>query len=700
MKNLFIILCLFVAIPMMAQIRETAQQTSKQDTVTLHEIVVKGSRPISKIEGDGLITSVHGTILQNLGTATDVLGYIPGIQNSNGSISVIGKGAPVIYLNGRVVRSSLELEQLRADKIKDIKLITNPGARYDGQTNAVIRITTMPNPGDGFALDTRSSVNYRDYFGGKENLALNYRVGNLDIFGNGIWNLQKTKGQAINVQDTWQKTLNSTRMDMSTVNRHQTWDGKLGFNYSIADNHNFGMYYQATAQPDRKNADYRSEFYQDNSLTDRSQTLNREHTDYSDHLVDAYYNGKWGEWEADFAFDALWKRNDESQSISRLNTSANQEISLNDRSRGRMLAGELNMTRDIQRGRLGFGAQYYNSRRSDSFTGDDAYIADNDNRIHEQNVGAYVEVSQNFKWVTARVGLRYEHISSDYYEHDVRLSEQSRAYNEFLPSVNLVFPIQKAMLQVGYSRKYTRPLYAQLSSTVTYVNPYLYESGNPYLKSSFSDNVSLNFRWDWLMVMSSYKHVDGQIITAAMPYNGSETITLFKKENSSNDLHNIQTMASIVPGMIKGIYYPVFTAGVVTQFYTIDYRGSAKKMNRPMAIVQFNNMFQLPGTYILSANLKWRGSGDSENVSMRRSWQIDLSAQKYVGKHWSLSLSANDIFNTARKTGFTIYSGPRRVDMTRFGTSRNFVLTVGYKFNVTKSKYQGTGAAKDERLRL
>lgn len=700
MRYTFIILCLMSASYIMAQEQIPEPDVALQDTVKLQEVVVTVSRPISKIEGDGLITRVQGSILQNLGTAKDVLGFIPGIQNNNGAISVIGKGSPTIYLNGRIVRTSQELDQLRSEKIKDIKLITNPGARYDGEANSIIKITTVKNIGDGFALDTRSSLKYRDYLGTKEDVSVNYRHNKLDIFGTFEYDYQRDKGQAINIQDSWLQTYNRTQMDMLSFNKMQVYDGKLGFNYSPSDNHNFGIYYQVSHQPSNKHSEYSSAFYQNNNIVDNSELSNREHLISNEHLIDAYYNGSWGNWNADFSFDALWKHNDETQSIYEQTASSSRDIRLKDKNSGRLLAGELNLSHKIWSGSIALGGQYSNSDRKDSFLGDEELINNSENRINEGNIGIYVELSQNFKWIMAQIGLRYEHIYSNYFENGIKIPNQCRKYNELLPSVNFVFPIKKTTLQIGYSRKYTRPLYSQLSNTVTYVNQYLYESGNPFLKSSFSDNVSLNFRWNWLMIMCSYKHVDDQIITAASAYNDSETITLFKKENSPYDLHSIQAMVSFVPGMINGFYYPTLTAGMLSQFYNIDYKDGIKKMNRPMPIIQFNNMFRLPNGYILSANVKWRGKGDSENVTMGQSWQLDLSAQKSFGKHWSIKLSANDIFNTAHKTSFTIYSNSRRIEMYRLNTSRSFELTVSYKFNTTKSKYKGKGTAQEERERL
>lgn len=684
-----------------AQETVTSEPKNMPDTIKLQEIVVSVSRPISKIEGDGMVTSVQGTALQDLGTAKDVLGYIPGVQNNNGSIEVIGKGAPVIYLNGRVVRSQQEIDALRSNKIKDIKLITNPGAKYGGDVNSVIRITTVRNLGDGFSLDSRTSLFYRDYFGGKEDLVLNYRTNGLDIFSNLEYDNDRAKSKATNIQDTWTKTYDRTHMNMAAKNRSQFYNGKIGFNYVTLSSHSFGLYYQLSHKPTRGLMEYNSDFFVDNVQTDKSILNEHVRDNYTENLIDAYYSGNWGAWKADITFDALWRNNDSRKSISESSDSeALLDMSLDDSSRGRLLAGELNLSRRLGQGNLSLGGQYSNSNRTDVFRGHDGVIDSNDDRINEGTIGVYAEYSQNFRWVTAILGLRYEHIYSNYYEYGVRIPEQSKKFDELLPSLNLNFMIGKTMLQLGYSRKYTGPLYSQLSNRVIYINQYLYESGNPNLRSVKSNNVTLNMRWSWLTLMCSYRNINGQIMSMASAYDGSESITLLRKENSSNDVNSLQVLASIMPGMVKNFYYPVLTAGFVTQFYKVKFLDGMKRMNRPMPIVQLNNLFFTRQGYRLSANFKWRGKGDADNITLGQAWNIDLGVQKAIDKHWTVKFSANDIFNTSRKNKFIIYSNLRRIEMENIKTSRNFELTVNYKFNTTDSKYKGKGTRQEEKDRL
>ena len=139
-------------------------------------------RPITRVEGDALVTSIKGTILEYLGNANDVLGRLPRIVTTSKGIAVFGKGKPLVYINGRKVNNDNLLEQLKSNKIKKVEVVMNPGARYNATVNAVIRITAERAPGEGLAFDSTTKLNYCDYLNGSEIINANYRLDKLDIF--------------------------------------------------------------------------------------------------------------------------------------------------------------------------------------------------------------------------------------------------------------------------------------------------------------------------------------------------------------------------------------------------------------------------------------------------------------------------------------------------------------------------------------
>lgn len=670
------------------------------DSVMLREVVVKATKPITRIEGDGIVTTIEGTVLQNLGTAKDVLGFVPGVIYNNGSIEVFGKGAPVIYINGRQMRNSSEINLLKSEKIKEVKLINNPGAKYAASTNAVIKISTIKEIGEGFSLDTKSALGYRDYIYGKEVMWMNYRKGNLDVFSTLEYNNNRSKGSSENIQNTWAKNHNMTELHMNSKSKSQAFEGQIGFNYTSKSNHSFGIFYQASHHPLQINTKSDSKNWMNQVLQLTSIIDQHKKSNYLEQIIDAYYSGMWGNWSTEVTFTALWRSNKERQFVCEKSSFDTASLFTHDKNNGRMIAGQWQLSRPLYKGAINLGAEYTNSRRKDDFNGQESILNSENNNIIENNIAIYTEIMQRFGQITLQAGLRYEYIGSSYFEYGRKINDQSRVYNEFLPSITLIIPIKKSMLQLGYSRKYERPIYSQLSATTTYINQYLYESGNPFLKSAHSDNVQLNYRYKWFMLMANYKHVNDQIISVATQYGNNSDITLLKKNNSPHDLNNLQVMASVMPGFIGNCYYPTVSCGLVTQFYKIDYRSTSKNMNNPIAIIQFNNIFRLSNNYMVMGNLKWRSRGNSENINLSQSWQIDLSASKTFNSRLDVKLALNDIFNTASKYKFVMYSNVRDVCIEKRSNTRNVELAITYKFNASKSKYKGKGAGNSEKKRL
>lgn len=680
-------------------------QTDTTDSIfrekELQEVVVKAMKPLTKFEGDGIIFSIKDTPLQSVGTASDILGYIPGVISNDGSIEVIGKGQPAIYINGRKLQNNSELTQISSMKVKSIKVISNPGAKYDSSINAVIKISTIREIGDGISLDSRATLGVRDYIYNKDQLTLNYRDKGLDIFSYLEYDYNRSKGYSRVFQNTFGENEYLTDIEMNSHKRSQIFCGKIGFNYITKSEHAFGVFYQNTYNPNKNRSTNTSINSMNDILESQYDVSNHNRDNHYENLIDGYYSGIWGKWTADFSFDLLWRKVKNKQQIHEIIVDVNSnDMNLSDHNNGQMIASKLDLSRPLLAGSIDIGTEYTNTNRKDDFVSDATSINSNNNQTKESNIGVYAQLIQTLGKLTMQVGLRYENVRSQYFEYGEKISEQSKTYNEILPSASLVFPIKNTMFQLGYSRKYTRPLYSQLSSTVYYVNQNNVETGNPNLNNSFTDNVSLNVRHKWLTVMASYKHIKNRIITTCSEYNGNPNVTLYKKDNSENDIDNLEFIVSAMPGFVGKFYYPIVMAGIVAQFYDIDFQGQTKSMNDPMFLVRFNNIFKLPHNYMVYANFSYRSDFESENIHMNKTWQLSLSASKIFNQHWDVKLSFNDIFNTARKVGATIYSGMRRIDNNRYNTVRGVELTVGYKFNTSKSKYKGKGAGKSEIERL
>ncbi|MBO6063801.1 MAG: carboxypeptidase-like regulatory domain-containing protein, partial [Bacteroidales bacterium] len=125
----------------------------EEDKQLLGEAVVQAVMPKTKLTGEGLATSVHGSVLENAGTARDVLGKVPGLIKGQNGLEVIGKGAPQVYINGRKMTDGTELDRILSHEIQSVEVINNPGAQYDATVRAVVRIRTIKRKGEGFGFN-------------------------------------------------------------------------------------------------------------------------------------------------------------------------------------------------------------------------------------------------------------------------------------------------------------------------------------------------------------------------------------------------------------------------------------------------------------------------------------------------------------------------------------------------------------------
>ena len=676
-----------------------ANQNFGKDTLQLREVVVRATRPLAKLNSEGFVTEVKGTVLEKLGFAKDVMGMLPGVLNNNGSIEVFGKGKPVFYINGHIVRNNIEVEQLKANQIDKITVITNPSSRYASTVGSIIKITTIKKVGDGFSFDNIATFGYRNYLYGKDNLDLNYRIENLDVFGTFGFEKGKNTNSSKNVQNSWLSSHHQQNTTMKSTQHSKLIDGKWGFDFSSSPKLSFGAFYQVSYAPTKTNSSIMSSLYSDDVIESETSAYKDIKLRDLEHLLDGYCHGVWGKWNLEMTFDFMWKKTRENQNVIE-QTGINQDFGIKDVGHARLMATELYASHPFLKGNFSFGVDFTNSSREENSKSDNSIMAGENNKIQELNMAYYVETMQHLGNVTLRIGGRYEHVNSEYFIGGRKNHEQSHVYDKFFPTASLSLPIGKAMVQLSYSKQCYRPLYSQLSNTVHYVNKYLYQSGNPYLQPSYSDNISLNLRYRWLALTANYKKVRNQIITSYTYYDDAKTIALLKKENSRNSLSNLQIMASFMPGFLWKCYYPVLACGVVSQFYKIDYRGNIKHVDNPLVVVKFNNIFKFHNSYMATVNYSWRSEGNSENIKMGSVGQINLSMAKDLSKKWNVKLSANDIFNTARKNTFTIFSGMNDVYIEKAATVRAVECIVRYKFNTVKAKYKGKGAGKKEMDRL
>ena len=668
------------------------------DSYKLNGVEVKGQRPLVRMKDDAFVTTVEGSYLAKMGTGNDVLGQIPGVLRNGENIEVIGRGTPLIYINGRQMRNPSELDQLSSDQIKDVDVIMTPGAKYDATVKAVIRIKTIRPVGEGFSFNSRTVAGVNHYVYGLEELNLNYRTGGLDIFGMAEYENRRSRQTNDSRQDTYLQSHYQQSSLMHYYNKNQMLAGKLGFNYMLNDKHSIGMTYTVTSRPNSQTSDYFTTMFIDKQTDDQIKGRGKVDGDDIQHIISGYYAGQTGKWSLDANADVLFqKQNSDSQTFEDATQGDDRTVTTRNDVKNRLYAAKFVAGHPLWKGKLEIGAEGSYVHRTDVFGNVERIIDASDTKIEENSTAAFVQLMQRLNKLTLIAGLRYEYLDSRYYESGVKMDDESRTYSDLFPSLMLMYPLKNVRARLSYSRNINRPAFSQLSGNVKYINRYTYESGNPYLKPSYRDNFSLALNYKWLTGMIDYARVHDYIITSYSSYKGDPTIALLRKDNAPG-YDNLSLMVSVAPAF--GKYHPQLMVATQMQNLEVQYRGETKKMNSPMTIVRFNNAVNLPFDSWLNADFSWRSAGDTENIHLAQSWQFDISLYKaFWNDRLTVKLACTDLFASIRQKA-TIYSDIREIYLDKRLDTRNLELTVRYNFNPAKSKYRGQGAGNDTKGRF
>ena len=670
------------------------------EATMLGEVVVKGARPTYKLTTEGIKTDVDGTLLSKVGTATEVLGNLPGVQKKGTSVEVFGKGTPLIYINGRQMRNESELAQLSSDNIQSVELITSPGAKYKADVESVILIKTKRPQGEGFSFD--AEANY--YQGKNMDLATginwNYRKGGMDVFGSVWYNDDRWENNDLIKFDVQADTTWFLDQHLKDKSHSQSLYSSVGVNYVLSDNHSMGMRYDTKWYfKNKSHGTMIADVIADGQFYDHVENTADYHSTYNmPHTLNAYYNGRVGKLGIDVNLDYMFNKSRKHQ----LNNEVSQErdsriVTAQSMARSQLLAGKLVLSWPVLGGNLQAGTELSNTHRNDEYLNPEQVVPSSVTEQRENNYAFFVEFSRPLPFGSMRLGLRNENVSNDYYSMGERIAEQSRTYHHLFPTVGLQARAGAVQLMLNYSMKIQRPYYWHLTSNVSYGNRFTWESGNPTLKPSINNQVGLMVMWRWMSFMAEYKHVSDHIINVAHEVPSSEATTLLTRENLDHS-HKMRLMLNLNPKF--GIYEPQLSLGMIKDWTRIPTPVGTISPKRPVFLIQFNNNIKILPTLTANASLDITTRGDMENVSLTRAvLNLYLSLTKtFLNDRLSVKIAGRNLLDAQEKV--LLRYGLRNMCQAQHRDLRELQVTVRYKFNATGSRYKGSHAGQDERNRL
>ena len=679
--------------------------TMEEDSKMLGEVVVKSSLPKTILKNGGMTTTVVGSVLEKAGTMENLLDRIPNVSAQNGSIKVFGRGEPVIYINGRQIRDKSELDRLHSDNIKSVEVITNPGARYAASTKAVIRITTKKMQGEGFGFDatTEGAYDEKKNFGGYSRLNMSYRKNGLELgayaFGANQYSPDNKELQQITyLEKTWNQ-----QSEINQVGKITSMTYRLEANYQLNDNNSLGANFSFLRNPKLTwDGEMISKVLQDEEPTENSTSKNYQLNQKTNFSSNIYYMGKLGNLGIDFNTDWLWSMENDGNNTDehyqeRGQAMQNQIAHSTTLKYNRLVASKLVLSHPLWDGELSLGGEYSFTNRSSNYTMVPSSLVDNDNnRIKEGMASAFLTYNRDFGNISVEAGMRYENVDFKYYNAGQHIAGQSKTYGNWFPSISLSMPVGKVQMQLSYSSDITRPSYWALRSSVQYDNRYTYETGNPFLVSEISRDLSYDLSYKWMTFDFTYTHTSNPIYQTEEVYKDNAAVGLMKMINGES-YDNISASLNLRPSF--GIWHPMFSAMVEKQWFKMETQ-EGKYLDKPLAMFRFDNTFNTKWA-MFSLLMSYTTKGYEGNMyNYKTRFNTDISIYKgFLKNSLSLQLYVNDLFGTNDAHLNGKYGKLKEVIYDGFSTSK-VSLTIRYKFNTTRSKYKGTGAGQSQKDRM
>ena len=694
-----------------------------EDQPMLSEIIVNGQMPKTKLTGNSMVTTIQGTILSQSGTAQEMLAKVPGMTAKGEELEVLGKGTPIIYINGRKMNDKNELKRLRSEEIQSVEVITNPGAQYAATVSSVVRIKTVRREGDGFGFDlsTRHSQDLR--FGESDpngQLNLRYRHNDLDLFGMvNYWNGDLTtlfQDEQSNYLPTTKGILNIVQNSHSR--NHYKDNGlsyNLGFNWQIVENHSIGARIQHAnhfnATTDllvETDMEHRYLDTQEWQKEHNSSTQDEHHHSFYNWEGNAYYNGKVGKIGIDLNVDFLSDKNDVNNNINeQVDHGINNSMEQANSTFTRLWAIKLVLTCPVWKGQLETGTELSFVTRENSSNITNYPLPASDSKVKENNLAAFVAYNFNVeKLGNISAGLRFEHVGFDYTDRLDAQNDMTRYQDELFPSLSWARQFGVVQTSLAYSFKTVRPDYNSLSDRITYINSYTLLQGDPTLKNATMQEVSVNARYKWMNLFAAYERRDNTLSQLPTTY-GNEGMIMLKRLNLKEPVRNLAVFLSANPTF--GIWSPSWTIGGQKFWNTIEFddprteTGHAKESyTKPIFFIDLNNTFRLRHRWQLEANMNIMTKGDVINFHMvSASYNLCFVVQKCWLKHDTLCLRAsiNDVLQRSIQTMHMACGGYQLTEIAERSNHR-LDISLRYTFNASKSKYKGTGAGQNERQRV
>ena len=496
------------------------------DPQTLEQVTVVGSKPLIQLGIDRKIYNVDKDISAAGGTAVDIMKNVPSVAVDIDGNVTLRNSTPTIFVDGRP--TTLTLDQIPADAIQSIEIITNPGAKFDasGGTAGILNIVLKKNRKAGYNGNLRGGIDER----GKFNLGgdINVKQGKFNVFASGNYNQRKSISDGTTHRYTF---LDPPPYDSLTqydhnINMGYFAFGRFGVDY-LMDNRNTisaaGTIVHGNFMPTTTSELYSAVLYPTGTVythTTRLSTTNSSFTNHAGMMSFKHNFPKSGEdWTADVNYS---KAKNSTNNLINSNIKEGpttgfynqQQIGSGTNENITIQTDFENPIKDNSKFEAGARAAIRNVSSVNNIgtlAPDGSFnispLQSSQYNYHDKVYAGYVTFTNSFKKFGYHIGLRVEGSSyqgeSQYAVKDAAsgmLKDTTGNFSNSYP-INLfpsIFLSQKfggqQELQLNYTRRIDRPNFFQLFPYTDYSDSLNLSRGNPDLKPQFTNSLEMSYQ--------------------------------------------------------------------------------------------------------------------------------------------------------------------------------------------------------------
>lgn len=674
------------------------------DDKLLSNVTVTSSKPQLQLGIDRKVFNVEQNLVSAGGSAVDVMRNVPSVSvDIDGNISV-RNSSPQIFVDGRP--TTMTLEQIPADAIESVEIITNPSAKFDasGGTAGILNIILKKNKRVGYSGNVRVNADSRGRIGGGGNV--NLRQGKINTFLSANVFPRKSKGTGTTNRKEYienntthiDTTVHSIQQDRS-LNKGIFGFGRAGFDYFINNRNTLtvsGSYSKGKMTPYTfSDITFDHTYDQWDSLSHNERTSNAANK-FKNWGAQASFRHVFPKTGHEWTADATYNKG-ENNNLNLIRTDYFEtENKLFDRTYQQQQIGNgMNENLVVQTDYVNpfsenskFEAGVRASVRSVNSANNFFSILENGakNPITRQNVAyessdnvyaGYVNFASRIKNFGYQLGLRAENSE---YKGDVINKGQSFNIKYDISLFPSIFLSQKVTdndeLQFNYSRRINRPNFWQLIPFTDYADSLNISRGNPNLSPEFTNSFELSYS-------KSFKNRDNFIASIYFK-NTTDLITRFTNREFDTVLKRNVILSSYINAnnsYITGL--ELTSRNKITKwweltsnanFYTskIDLEGVADPDQFISYFIKLNNSIKLPKSFTIQLSGDYNskrltsggvgggrgggfggggfGGGSSAQGYIRPQFDIDAAIRYEFLKDRaaSISLSMNDVFRTRK----------------------------------------------------